>query len=203
MMNLESQVATPRVTLSRVEKPRPTLRKSIKHKENPFIGKVCTTIKTKKKYGASLKNNEAIFNTETAEISDKHVESKIVTLVDDAKFVKIFQDGIAGIYELTNAGKRVFRLLLEIVQENQGRDTIYMHHTDTERSEIHKMSKVTYFRGLGELVDKEFLASSDRTGMYFLNPLMLWNGDRFRFIKEYVRIRPTAKPEKTPSIEKE
>ena len=56
------------------------------------------------------------------------------------------------------------------------------------------LSRSSYYRAVGELLEKNFLAAcAHSTDLYYINPTMFWNGDRVRFVKEYVKKREKAK----------
>jgi len=165
-----------------------------KYSRNPSIdpySKFNTLIAKKKKYYQVTASTEMITNRETGVIT-KCVEQKIVHYVDQENFVKIFTDGMRQTYNLSRAGIQVFTFLLEIVQNNPNSDKLYLHYMDAIE-EPHKISKDIFYRGLKELVQKNFIFSSNRPNMYWLNIKMLFNGDRLRFVNEYVIDEVAAK----------
>lgn len=162
------------------------IRAAEKHSKNPFLEGATTTIKGRKKFYNVIAKGDQILTREGEVKPFEGVEHKVVKLVDDAEFVKVFATGVAGIYDLNAPGKKVFGFLLEMVQQNPNTDRIFLHFMDA-LEEPWKISKPVFFRGMAELIDKNFVAPSDRQNMFFLNPLMVWNGDRFRFVTEYAR----------------
>jgi hypothetical protein len=161
------------------------IRSAERHASNPFLRGAAVQIKGKKRFYNVLSRSDLIINQETQAVTGG-VEHKVVKIVDDAEFVKVFANGVAGIYDLNRAGKRVFAFLLEVVQAHPNVDRIYLHFMDA-MEEPWKIPKTTFFNGMAELIEKDFVAPSDRQNMYFLNPCMVWNGDRFRFVQEYIR----------------
>jgi len=159
------------------------VRAAVKHATNPFLKVVNTEIKGKKRFYNVTGRNDVVTDIRTGEITSM-LEHKVVKIVDGEEFVKIFANGVAGIYDLKAAGRNVLTFLLDVVQQHPNTDRIYLHFLDAVE-EPWKISKTVFFRGLGELIEKQFVAPSDRQNMFFLNPLMIWNGDRFRFIHEY------------------
>ena len=106
--------------------------------------------------------------------------------VDSSKFIKLYVNGVKAFKELTNAGARVFELLYLEMQENIGKDRVYLSFTDVDG-----MSQATFTRGIRELIDKKFIAPTVTVGRFFVNPDYLWNGDRLAFVKEF---RKAPKP---------
>lgn len=163
-----------------------SIRTSEKHSKNPFIDGAVTEVKGRKKFYNVVASGDRILSKEGEVKPFQGVEHKIVKVVDDAEFVKVFSSGVAGIYDLNSSGRKVFSYLLEVVQENPNVDRIYLHFMDAAE-EPWSISKTTFFNGMSELITKNFVAPSDRQNMFYLNPIMIWNGDRFKFITEYIK----------------
>lgn len=131
---------------------------------------------------------------------------------DDEEFVKVFQDGVKAMYQLTVTGARVFQAMLHVYQNTAMKggfaEAIELYWFEGKLSGMDvNMSEFTYTRGLRELIDKRFLAP--RIGSTFwVNPSLFFKGNRVRFIKEYVRVqsgearsrrgRPKAIPKPVP-----
>ena len=47
------------------------------------------------------------------------------------------------------------------------------------------MRKTTYYEGLRELLEKEFLFRSPNPGLFFVNIRFMFNGNRLAFVKGY------------------
>lgn len=162
------------------------VRDAEKHPENPFLKGSEVEIKGRKKRYTIVARPDVITAPDGAVKGG--IEHTIVRLVDDAQFVKVFSDGIAGMYDLNAPGAKVFRFLFDQVQAHPNTDRIYLYFMDAVE-EPWKISKPVFFRGMAELLEKAFIARSTNPNMYFLNPQMIWNGDRFRFVQEYQRAR--------------
>lgn len=159
------------------------------HRENPFLLGAAVDITGRKKRYTITGKTDAVVGQDGR--YKGAVEHSIVRLVDDAQFVKVFSDGIRGMYDLSAPGSKVFRYLFDQVQRSPNVDRIYLYFMDAVE-EPWSISKPVFYRGLAELLDKQFIASSTNPNMYFLNPAMIWNGDRFRFVQEYRRARPAS-----------
>ena len=48
-------------------------------------------------------------------------------------------------------------------------------------------SKATVYKGLAELVKSEIIARGPADNLWFINPLIMFNGDRVTFAKQYVK----------------
>lgn len=153
--------------------------------ENPFLKGASVEIRGKKRFYNVMASTEAVVDFASGEIKGT-VEHKRVKMVDDAEFVKMFADGVAAMYDLGRSGKRVLSYLLEVVQAHPNTDRIYLHFMEAF-DEPWGISKNTFFKGMAELIEKQFVAPAALPNMFYLNPCMVWNGDRFRFITEYTR----------------
>jgi len=107
--------------------------------------------------------------------------------VDSTKFIKLFVNGVKALAELSNAGTRVFELLYIEMQNNIGRDQVYLSYTGLDKNEK-AISRSTFSRGLAELIEKRFIAAMPAIGWYWVNPDFIWNGDRLAFVKEYRKV---------------
>lgn len=123
--------------------------------------------------------------------------------VDRTKFVKLYLNGVRAFKELSGPGGKVFELLYLEVQEQIGKDRVYMSFGEVDQS-TYPMSKATYQRGLKELVEKGFVAPSVSQGWFFINPDYIFNGDRLAFVQQYwTDEAPTPRPKKTIDTESE
>jgi len=113
--------------------------------------------------------------------------------VDGTQFIKLFVSGVKALKDLSQAGTKVFEVLYLRVQEQPNKDMINMGFFLLDQN-ITPMSERTYTRGLAELIEKQFIAATPMTSIYWLNPSFVWNGDRLAFVKEYRRRPSKAVP---------
>lgn len=111
--------------------------------------------------------------------------------VDSTKFIKLFVNGVKALAELSNAGTRVFELLYIEMQNNIGKDQIYLSYSGLDKTD--NVSRSTFSRGVKELIEKKFIAAMPAIGCYWINPDFMWNGDRLQFVKEFRRTPTKAK----------
>lgn len=109
--------------------------------------------------------------------------------VDSEQFVKIYLAGIRQYGELSKAGALLFEFIYNGMSGQNAKDrdtiTISLALAQEWRKDL---ARATYYRGLNELLDKEFIyrsyASSD---LYFVNVRFMFNGDRMILAKAYRR----------------
>jgi hypothetical protein len=149
------------------------------YEKNPFMMEMQTKTRrvTNKRGDMMLVSNEGELVSNVAGFWEAEE-------VDSTKFVKLFVKGVKALKELTGAGTKVFEVLYLRVQENMGKDQVYMSFAAVDQA-LTPMSNPTYDRGMRELIEKGFIAATPMQGVYWLNPSFIWNGDRLAFVKEY------------------
>lgn len=168
-------------------------RRGIRYKTNPFISNAVVNTKV----GTKRISNKAgdklmIVSEETGEVLAPAGFHEIIE-VDKTQFVKLFKNGVKAFTNLTSSGAKVFSVLYDEIQENQSKDFIHLSFSDVN-TDIEPLSETTFYRGMKELLQHNFIAESETVGKYFINPDYLWNGNRLAFIKEFRLKNPKAKP---------
>ncbi|MCU4204573.1 replication/maintenance protein RepL [Vibrio cholerae] len=155
----------------------------VEYKENPFTQSL--TVKTRSKtvtiQASDRMNTEyAIVNQDTHEVKSTHIAT--YKQVDDDQFVKLFTQNIAMIFDLNQAARKTLDMIMHVMQRTAiSKDEVYID--DNVRADFTemfslKLSKTTMYRGLTELESANIIAKSVKTNIYFLNPNIVFNGDR-------------------------
>lgn len=152
------------------------------YEKNPFMVEVTT----KTRRVTNKRGDMMLVSSGTGEVQSNIAGFWESEEVDSTKFVKLFVQGVKALKELTGAGTKVFEVLYLRVQENIGKDQIFMAFPSVDQA-LTPMSQATYKRGMAELIEKGFVAATPIQGWYWLNPSFVWNGDRLAFVKEYRR----------------
>jgi hypothetical protein len=163
-------------------KPVATRRGVALYDKNPFMIDIET--KTRR---ITNKRGDMMLVTSEGEIANQIAGFWEAEEVDSTKFIKLFVKGVKALKELTSAGTKVFEVLYLHVQENIGKDKVFMAFSAVDQV-LTPMSAPTYDRGMRELIEKGFIAATPIQGWYWLNPSFVWNGDRLAFVKEYRNI---------------
>jgi hypothetical protein len=116
--------------------------------------------------------------------------------VDKERFVKLYLAGLKQAAGLSKSGLAVFELVYARVRERPGQDTVPL---DVHSSQ---MRKTTYYDGLRELLEKEFLFRSTNPGLFFVNIRFMFNGDRLAFVKGY-RLKDSSRQPVLPGLDDE
>ena len=99
--------------------------------------------------------------------------------VDKERFVKLYLDGLKQASGLSKAGLSVFEVVYRTLRESHGKDTIVLSCMTSS------LKRSVYYRGLRELLEKEFLYRSPLNETFFVNIRFMFNGDRLAFVKGY------------------
>jgi hypothetical protein len=136
------------------------------------------------------KTDSQAINTRTGEIMGQQVIAKFKK-VDAGQFVKIFTDKLSHILELTKAGHKVLNIAMLIIQKDaMNSDYFFMSFKDAEIHAVTinlKISKITFERGVKDLIKNGIFARHYNQNMYFINPAIIYNGDRTKitFVEQY------------------
>lgn len=176
---LRHQGSIIRVNMSQ-EQQETTRRGVVLHTENPFMAGANVATRTRR---VTNKRGDMMLVSNEGELVSQIAGFWEAEEVDSTKFLKLFVNGVRALAELSNPGARVFELLYIEMQNNIGKDQVYLSFTGIEGET--KISRATFKRGMAELIDKKFLAAMPAVGWYWVNPDFIWNGDRLAFVKEY------------------
>lgn len=163
-----------------IDKILKTRRGVTLYEKNPFM----VDMNTKTRRVTNKRGNMSLVSNDTGEIQSNIAGFWEAEEVDATKFVKLFVRGVKALKELTSSGTRVFEVLYLRVQDNIGKDQVFMAYAAIDQT-LTPMSAATYDRGMRELIEKSFIAASPVQGWFWLNPDYVWNGDRLAFVKEY------------------
>lgn len=111
--------------------------------------------------------------------------------VDVEEFLKIYVKNIKILFDLSAPAQKTIIPLMHVIQKT-AKDIahIFFSFRDAQQAcldlDLKPISKATYHRGIKDLIDANFLAVHiNGPFWYWINPNILFNGDRVRFIQEY------------------
>jgi hypothetical protein len=165
----------------------PTRRGYPIYDENPsVVGRFPVTMRSR-----SLKNGRqaVMIAPDTGEVLGEGAFGFITEeVVDNERFVKIYLDGIKQHGQLTKAGLLIFEFVYTQISGMQGkdRDTVMLNHYIAQKWKP-SLSRATYYRGMNELLDRDFLFRSPAADVYFINVRFMFNGDRMTVVRTYRR----------------
>jgi hypothetical protein len=103
--------------------------------------------------------------------------------VDEEQFAKFYLNGFQAFYDLKPASLRIFGFILKQLKPN--RDVFDLSIDDCIADTGY--TKQSIYRGLTELLNNEIIARGRFEYQYFINPLVVFNGNRVTFAKTYVK----------------
>ncbi|MGB1041334.1 MAG: replication/maintenance protein RepL [Flavobacteriales bacterium] len=173
------------------KKKSPYSLKSYKaNKENPFINDALEVINNNivKKYKNSTNTGEKAI----LKAIDNHGEVLGHTSfvrqieIDEDKFAKIYLSNFSAFWDLKNQAIKVFGYIMTQLLPKQ--DMFIFLIEDCMKHTGYK-SKNSVWIGLGSLVENGIIARGPADTLYFINPMVVFNGDRVTFAKTYVKKR--------------
>jgi intergrase/recombinase len=167
------------------------------NKENPFLHQAVEQINNHivKKYRTATKTDQsAILQAidPKTQIPVGHTQFVRQIELDEDKFAKFYLSGFSSFFDLKPQAYKVFGYILNQLVPNKD-EFVFILDECIEFTKYKTKSSV--FIGLGELVEKGVIARGKTEFLYFVNPMVVFNGDRVTFAKTYVK-------KKNPSIPK-
>ena len=151
------------------------------HEANPF-GE--TTIIKKKNSVMGLGPMDAVINTETGEIKG-HQRLVISKKVDGAQFVKVFTENLQQIFNLQPPSIKV--LFYFIQKAGKDRDIVDFDIDECMKTCQYKSNK-SIFAALADLLENELIARAYNAREYFINPGIIFNGNRLTVVHDYHKV---------------
>ncbi|QSD37728.1 hypothetical protein H5A40_13260 [Pectobacterium brasiliense] len=156
---------------------------------NPFCFETELKIETRKKNLTVSRGTELIERKDTS----KSYFANIVHTqeVDKEEFIKLYTSQIKAYFDLTKTAYKVFFIFLRIYQDAIGKDHFYLSCKKAmslaEKIDHFVLSESIFYRGIKELIEKRIIAKTNEKNWYFINPAIVFNGDRARFVSEIIK----------------
>ena len=159
-----------------------------KNIENPFLKEAVEQIQqniVKKYKNSSGSSRNAILQAVNAEGELVGHTSFIQQIeVDEQQFTKIYLSQFSAFFNLKSQAIKVFGYIMTKLNPKQDMFIFLME----ECLEYTKYtSKNSIWIGLGSLVEEKIIARGPAESLYFINPMIAFNGDRVTFAKTYVK----------------
>ena len=159
------------------------------NEHNPFAEKAVQEIQSIKKRQTIKPPKNELGESKYWVIDDggnKVAESAFYreTEVEPAQFAKIFLGGLLNFWDISPRGIRVFTYIIK--QLRAGKDNFYFSTDECMKFTEYK-TRGLVTSGLAELLGAGLIARSTDSIIYFLNPSILFNGNRLTFAKTYVK----------------
>lgn len=154
-------------------------------KENPFIEKAVQDIKiVKRTQTIRPKGRDEIQMIVSGDEVTGHSAFMRFVEVEEEKFAKLYLSQLCALWELSKTAIKVFSYILTILQPKK--DSFIFRMEDCLEYTGYSTEK-SVFDGIGSLIEAGIIARSKYHFEYFINPLVVFNGDRVTFAKTYIK----------------
>jgi len=165
-----------------------------KNEENPFLKQAIEEVNNSivKKYKTATKTDQKAilqaFDPETGEVLG-HTQFIRQIEVDEQQFAKLYLSNFSAFFDLQPSAIKVFGYILNNLLPNK--DFFYFNREDCMKYTGYT-SDGSIFKGLAQLLASEIIARGKTDYIYFINPLIFFNGNRISFTKTYVKKQKKA-----------
>ena len=148
--------------------------------DNAILSLQLPTKKQKKIVGSS---NLVVEDTFTGEVVGGNFlwTEKVI---DEEQFAKVYLKEMHHLYGLKRTGLQTLHYLLSKLEPNK--DLVYIFYPDMQDF-CGWTNKRTCYTGLKELIAHKFIAPSFMSGWWFINPQIIFNGNRLTLITNYTK----------------
>lgn len=166
------------------------------NRENPFISEALEVInkniiqKTKMTKNTDERAILKAVDESTGEILGHTAFIRQIE-VDEEKFTKFYLSGFQAFYDLKASSIKVFGFIMNLLKPN--RDDFDFYADDCMSH--YKLSRKTIERSLTELLNNGIIARGRNEYQYFINPMVVFNGNRITFAKTYIKKKTVEKVE--------
>lgn len=156
------------------------------HQTNPFVEKAISDIKI-------IKKNQVVKSQDRSEIQmivnqsgeiEGHTAFMRFVEVEEDKFTKVYLNQFHSFWDLSKSAIRVFGYIMTVLIPKK--DWFYFDMTDCLKYTKYSTEK-SVFEGIGSLIENGIIARSESHIKYYINPLVIFNGDRVSFAKTYIK----------------
>lgn len=173
-----------------------------RYSENPFT--------SEDGFRVPLKNKSEVIQTDgpaSVMVGEEKIavaQIRKITTVDSEHFVKLFTAQLDRFFDLNPTTLRIVTVLIQNIGKIRIGDGDQVYLTEKNIGDalrehgLNPPSSASYYRAMEELIKKGFIAPSNDTPLYYINPAIFFNGDRVKFVTE-LRRKKMSKTEKLES----
>lgn len=167
------------------------IEKYERNTKNPFVEKAIDEINNhivKKYRNSSGQDQKAILqaiNPDTGEMLGHTTFIRQIE-VDEDKFTKVYLSQFSAFWDLGKQGIKVFGYIMTKLIIGQD---LFIFLLDECLEYTDYKSKSSIFIGIGQLLQTEIIARGPAENLYFINPLVAFNGNKVTYANTYVKKR--------------
>jgi hypothetical protein len=174
-----------------------------KYEKNPYVEKAIKEVNghIAKKYKSATKTDQrAILQAVDPQTGEFIGHTSFIRQieVDEEKFTKVYLSQFSAFFDLKTQGIKVFGYIMTKLVASQ--DTFMFLIKDAMKYTGYK-TKESIYRGLAQLVEAEIIARTEHDIIYFINPLVAFNGNRITYAKTYVKKTKQPNPNQLDAFE--
>lgn len=154
--------------------------------QNPFVEKAIEDIKIVKKHQIVKSRDKSeiqMIVNQSGEVEGHTAFMRFIE-VDEEKFTKIYLGQFHNFWDLSKPAIRVFGYIMSVLIPKK--DWFYFDMTDCLKYTKYSTEK-SVFEGISSLIESGIIARSESHIRYYINPLVIFNGDRVTFAKTYIK----------------
>lgn len=157
-----------------------------KNRTNPFVENALEDISIvqKKQYISSTKNSEVHTIIDQSGEPVGHTAFMRFIEVDEEKFAKMYLSQFENFWDLPRSSMRVFGYIMGQLKPKH--DKFEFFYDDCQTYTKYQSLQPIY-NGLASLISNGIIARGYNENTFFINPLIVFNGDRVTFAKTYIR----------------
>lgn len=174
-----------------------TIRDFQKNSENPFLKQAVEKVNNNivKKYKTASKTGEKAvlhaYDPQTGEVLG-HTSFIRQIEVDEEQFTKMYLSNFSKFFDLPASAIKVFGYIMTVLLPKK--DMFYFILEDCMTYTGYKSHKSIH-QGLAFLLKAEIIARGKTEYIYFINPMVAFNGDRITFAKTYIKKQRLKQPD--------
>lgn len=177
-----------------VKKEAIKLTDFIKNDENPFMKQAVELIDrniVKKYQSSAISDKKATLLAIDPNTSEVLGYTRFVRQieVDESQFAKLYLSNFAAFFDLSQAAIRVFGYILTCMKP---KNDVFLFDRKKCIEYTKYSSDKPIYKGLAELITAEIIARGPNEYVWFINPMIVFNGDRVTFAKTYVKKKTKA-----------
>lgn len=153
-----------------------------KYKHNPFGGEVLKYIQKKNAKVGWSKTKISVLDESTGEIESAYNAIYTKKQVDTQQYNKLYLKGLKALFGLNKTAQKVLEYIFANIKIKQ--DYIIFSMQDCKEYCNYSSNQIVY-NGLASLIKAEMIARTNEHYKYWINPTMMFNGDRLVLINEY------------------
>jgi len=174
-----------------------------KNKENPFLKEAIEKIEghvTKKYKNSAGYGEKAVLQAVDPQTGETLGHTTFIRQieVDEEKFTKFYLSQFSAFWDLKPSAIRVFGYIMGQLQPKKD---IFLFDLDDCMGFTGYKTHTSIHQGLTSLLESKIIARGKNNYLYFINPMIIFNGDRVTFARTYVKkknaIKVTVDPNQT------